>query len=200
MISGYSAAKRLLEEKPKWFPIVLETLEAAKKYREFAGSWVLRKIKEKGEIYPLGPGLRTFVAFGILKRTETAGSGRRAYYVMLDPEGVERALKEAYKDEMLKVSKTVKEEKLSGADTLKLVKEVKKNRFGNIMELDLTEFNKRKDLTSKVIDNGSLFLDDLQKIKNLDGSEILKEERDRLARTLNSIVLKIKNITKGLNL
>ncbi|MHB8280373.1 MAG: hypothetical protein ACYDIA_22385 [Candidatus Humimicrobiaceae bacterium] len=200
MISGYSAAKRLLEEKPKWFPIVLETLEAAKKYREFAGSWVLRKIKEKGEIYPLGPGLRTLVAFGILKRTETARSGRRAYYVMPDPNGVERALKEAYKDDVLKVSKIVKEEKLSGADTLKLVKEVKKNRFGNIIEFDLTEFNKRKNLTSKVIDNGSLFLDDLEKIKNLDGSEILKEERDRLARTLNSIVLKIKNIIEGLNL
>ncbi|NQT67227.1 MAG: ParB/RepB/Spo0J family partition protein, partial [Actinobacteria bacterium] len=104
------------------------------------------------------------------------------------------------KDEILKVSKIVKEEKLSGADTLKLVKEVKKSRFGNIAEFDLTEFNKRKNLTSKVIDNGSLFLADLEKIENLDGSEILKEERDRLARTLNSIVLKIKNIIEGLNL
>ena len=104
------------------------------------------------------------------------------------------------KDEILKVSKIVKEEKLSGADTLKLVKEVKKSRFGNIAEFDLTEFNKRKNLTSKVIDNGSLFLADLEKIENLDGSEILKEERDQLARTLNSIVLKIKNIIESLNL
>lgn len=109
MISGYSATKRLLEEKPKWFPIVFETLEAAKKYREFAGSWVLREIREKGEFYPLGPGLRTLAAFGILKRTETTRSGRRAYYIMSDPEGVERALKE--------------------------VKKVKKTRFGNLEEL-----------------------------------------------------------------
>jgi len=104
------------------------------------------------------------------------------------------------KDEMLKISKIVKEEKLSGDETLKLVKEVKKSRFGNIAEFDLTEFNKRKNLTSKVIDNGWLFLTDLEKIENLDGSEILKEERDRLARTLNSIVLKIKNIIERLNL
>jgi len=113
-----------------------------------------------------------------------------------------RALKKLKdnKDEMLKVSKIIKDEKLSGDETLKLAKEVKKSRFGNIIEFDLTEFNKRKNLTSKVIDNGSLFLADLEKIENLDGSELLKEERDRLAKTLNSIVLKIKNIIERLNL
>jgi len=113
-----------------------------------------------------------------------------------------RALKKLKdnKDEMLKVSKIIKDEKLSGDETLKLAKEVKKSRFGNIIEFDLTEFNKRKNLTSKVIDNGSLFLADLEKIENLDGSELLKEERDQLARALNSIVLKIKNIIERLNL
>jgi len=110
-----------------------------------------------------------------------------------------RKLKDS-KDEILKVSKIVKDEKLSGDETLKLAKEVKKSRFGNIIEFDLTEFKKRKNLTSKVIDNGSLFLGDLEKIENLDGSELLKEERDQLARTLNSIVLKIKNIIERLNL
>ena len=110
-----------------------------------------------------------------------------------------RKLKDS-KDKILKVSKIVKDEKLSGDETIKLAKEVKKSRFGNIIEFDLTEFKKRKNLTSKVIDNGSLFLGDLEKIENLDGSELLKEERDRLARTLNSIVLKIKNIIERLNL
>ena len=103
-------------------------------------------------------------------------------------------------DEMLNVSKIVKEEKLSGDETIKLVKEVKKSRFGNITDFDLTEFNKNKILASKVIDSGNLFLDDLEKIKNLKVSEILKEERDQLARTLNGVVLKIKNIIEGLNL
>jgi ParB family transcriptional regulator, chromosome partitioning protein len=113
-----------------------------------------------------------------------------------------RALKKLKdnKDEMLKVSKIIKDEKLSGDETLKLAKEVKKSRFGKITDFDLTEFNKRKNLTSKVIDNGSLFLADLEKIENLDGSELLKEERDQLARALNSIVLKIKNIIERLNL
>jgi hypothetical protein len=136
MISGYGATKRLLEEEPRWFQVVLETLEAAKKYGEFAGSWVLRNIREKGEIYPLGPGLRKLSAFGILKRTETTRSGRRAYYVMPDPNGVERALKEFYKGDMIKVAK---ESQLSGDDTLKLAKEVKKikkSRFGNLEDLE----------------------------------------------------------------
>ena len=199
MVSGYSATKRLLGEKPKWFPIVLETLGAAKKYEEFAGSWVLREVREKKEFYPLGPGLRALVAFGILKRTETSRSGRRAYYVMPDPKGVERALKEVREDDVLKVSKLVKEEKLSGDETIKPVKEVKKSRYGKI-DFDLTEFNKMKILTDKVIDNGWLFLDDLEKIEKLDGSELLKEERDQLARTLNGIVIKIKNIIERLNL
>lgn len=73
----------------------METLAAAKKYKEFAGCWVLKKIKEKREFYPVGPGLKKLAAYGILKRTETTRSGRRAYYIMPDPEGVGRALKEA---------------------------------------------------------------------------------------------------------
>jgi len=95
MISGYSATKRLLEEKPEWYPTLLETLAAAKKYKEFAGCWVLKIVKEKREFYPAGPGLKKLAAYGILKRTETTRNGRRAYYVMQDPEGVEKALKEA---------------------------------------------------------------------------------------------------------
>ena len=108
MISGYGATKKLLEEKPEWFPIISEALEATKKYEEFAGSWVLREIREKGKYYPLGPGLKTLTASGILERTQTSRSGRRAYYVMPDPEGVGRALGE--------------------------VKKIKKARFGNIVQ------------------------------------------------------------------
>ena len=107
------------------------------------------------------------------------------------------------KDEMLKVSKIVKENKLSGDETLKLAQKVKKNRFGSRDEVEpeaFTESKKRQNQTGEVIENGRLFLADLEKIENLDGSELLKEERDSLARTLNSIVLKIKNIIEGLNL
>ena len=111
MVSGYSAAKKLMEEKPEWYPIVSESLKAAKKYGEFAGSWVVKEIREKGETFPFGPGLKTLAAIGILKRTETTRSGRRAYYIMPDPEGVERALGE--------------------------VKKIRKTRFGNIEEDDI---------------------------------------------------------------
>lgn len=107
------------------------------------------------------------------------------------------------KDEMLKVSKIVKENKLSGDETLKLAQKVKKNRFGSRDEVEpeaFTESKKRQNQTGEVIENGRLFLADLEKIENLDGSELLKEERDSLAKTLNSIVLKIKNIIEGLNL
>ena len=89
MVSSYGAVKKLLEEKPEWFPIVSEALKAALKYEEFAGSWVLRGVKEKA--LP-GPGLRTLAAFGILKRTVTSRGGRRAYYIMPNPDGVQRAL------------------------------------------------------------------------------------------------------------
>lgn len=117
MVSGYSATKRLFEEKPGWSPIVSEALEASRKYGEFAGSWVVSEVREKGKNFLLGPGLRTLAAFGILERTQTSRSGRRAYYVMPDPEGVERALKEF---------------NLSVNEKVKLEKEVKKSRFGNL--------------------------------------------------------------------
>lgn len=94
MTSGYSGTKRLLEKKPEWFPVVKESLEASKKYREFAGKWILENLREKKKDYPIGPGLKTLSAFGILKRTNTSRGGRRAYYVMPDPSGVEKALKE----------------------------------------------------------------------------------------------------------
>lgn len=107
------------------------------------------------------------------------------------------------KDEMLKVSKIVKENKLSGDETLKLAQKVKKNRFGSRDEVEpeaFTESKKRQNPTGEVIENGRLFLADLEKIENLDGNELLKEEGAQLAKTLNSIVLKIKNIIERLNL
>jgi len=91
---SYAGVKRLAEERPDWIPIVKECLECAQKYKKFAGSWVLRSLKEKTKKKVWKPGLRTLVAYGILKKIDTSRSGRRAYYVMLDPEGVKRALQE----------------------------------------------------------------------------------------------------------
>ena len=107
------------------------------------------------------------------------------------------------KDEMLKVSKIVKENKLSGDETLKLAQKVKKNRFGSRDEVEpeaFTESKKRQNPTGEVIENGRLFLADLEKIENLDGRELLGEERAQLKEMLNTVVNKIKNIIESFNL
>lgn len=90
---SYSGVKRLAKEHPKWIPIVEECLECAKKYVEFAGSWVLNGVKKKKGIKWF-PGLRTLAAYGILKRTDVTRGGRRAYYIMPDIEGTKKALQE----------------------------------------------------------------------------------------------------------
>lgn len=86
---GYAGVKRLAEERKDWLPLVKASLECAKEYKEFAGSWVLSKAKVKWV-----PGLRSLATYGILKRIDTSRGGRRAYYIMPDPEGVEKALRE----------------------------------------------------------------------------------------------------------
>lgn len=91
---SYSGVKRLAEERPDWIPIVKECLICAQKYKEFAGSWVLKGLEEKTKERWWKPGLRTLVAYGILEHTKTRRGGRRAYYIMPDPEGTKKALQE----------------------------------------------------------------------------------------------------------
>ncbi len=95
---GYKGVKRLGREKPEWIPIVEACLEEAKESKgDFAGAWVLERAKKKGVSW--FPNLRTLVSYGILKRTDVTRGGRRAYYIMPDIEGVEKALKEIKKVE-----------------------------------------------------------------------------------------------------
>ena len=93
MSSGYNAVKRLARERPDWLPMVRACLEEVGETRgEFAGAWVLARAKRQG----IGwfPNLRLLVGYGVLKHEDTARGGRRAYYSMPDPAGVERALQE----------------------------------------------------------------------------------------------------------
>jgi hypothetical protein len=93
MLSGYNALKRLARERPTWIPIVESCLEEARQANgEFAGTWVLQRAKERGITW--FPNLRLLVSYGILKHEDTTRGGRRAYYTMIDPKGVEMALKE----------------------------------------------------------------------------------------------------------
>ncbi len=91
---SYACVKRLSEERPDWIPIVKECLECSQKYEEFAGSWVLSGLAEKRKEKVWKPGLRTLVAYGILEKVLTSRGGRRAYYIMPDPEGTKKALQE----------------------------------------------------------------------------------------------------------
>lgn len=93
MLSGYNALKRLARERPNWIPIVESCLEEAKHENgEFAGAWVLERAKRRGINW--FPNLRLLVSYGILRHEDTTRGGRRAYYTMPDPRGIEMALKE----------------------------------------------------------------------------------------------------------
>lgn len=91
--SGYSAVRRLARERPDWLPIVEACLEEARETKgEFAGAWVLETARRKGIEW--FPNLRLLVGYGILKHEDTTRGGRRAYYTMPDPQGIERGLQE----------------------------------------------------------------------------------------------------------
>ena len=90
--SGDKAVKRLAVERPSWLPIVKECLILSKEVTgDFAGAWVFQRTQKKGLTFP---NLRLLVSFGILKKEGTSRAGRRAYYSIIDPEGVEQALNE----------------------------------------------------------------------------------------------------------
>ncbi|MBW7996078.1 MAG: hypothetical protein FVQ81_05790 [Candidatus Glassbacteria bacterium] len=93
-MTGYEAVKKLASTYPDWIPLVEAALVVSKSCQgdQFAGRWVLNKMKEKG--IDRFPHLRRLVAFEILERKDVSRGGKRAYYTIPDPEGVERALKE----------------------------------------------------------------------------------------------------------
>lgn len=100
--SGYTGIMRLARERPDWLPIAEACVRCVKtSHGEFAGKWVLQQLGTEWAGLRFGdgkarwfPGLRTLVAYGILKHEDTVRGGRRAYYSMPDAEGVEEALKE----------------------------------------------------------------------------------------------------------
>ena len=94
-LSGYNAVRRFLREHPEkhWAEILRACLiEAERCHGEFAGAWVLQEAKKQGIDW--FPNLKPLVSYGVLTRTGGSRGGRRAYYVMPDPEGVKSALQE----------------------------------------------------------------------------------------------------------
>lgn len=60
--------------------------------KKIEAAWVLERSSKRGIRW--FPNLRLLVSYGILKHEDTTRGGRRAYYTMPDPEGVEKALRE----------------------------------------------------------------------------------------------------------
>lgn len=94
--NGYEGVIALLREHPEWIGIVKASLEEARSIKSggFAGAWVLNRARKYHGISWV-PNLRKLSSYGILEKDgESSRGGRRAYYVMPDPDGVERALSE----------------------------------------------------------------------------------------------------------
>ena len=95
--SGYEAVKRLAEDHPGWLVVVEAALEVSKSTvssNRLPGSRVWKRTMVKGIKWKLTNFTR-LVKYGILERQgEATRGGRRRYYSMPDPEGVERALRE----------------------------------------------------------------------------------------------------------
>jgi hypothetical protein len=95
-VNGRDAVKRLVGDHPEkeWLLIVRACLAQAERTRgEFAGAWALQEANKLGVEW--FPNLRPLVSCGVLRKTGGSRGGRRAYYVMPDPEGVKRALEES---------------------------------------------------------------------------------------------------------
>lgn len=90
---------RLAFEQPDWVPVLQAACEQARASEpyggEFAGSWVLQKMKEQTGEPAWRPGLRLLVGYGLLEKSgESTRGGRRAYYRMPYRTGIEEALEE----------------------------------------------------------------------------------------------------------
>lgn len=93
--NSYEAVVSLLREHPEWKGMIVAALEEAQtiKSGRFAGKWVLERARKYGVTWV--PNLKKLVAYGILvKEGDSTQGGRRAYYAMPDPAGVEQALKD----------------------------------------------------------------------------------------------------------
>jgi hypothetical protein len=105
MLTTRDAIRTISFEHPDWIPIVRSCLRLARRTGEtgFAGRWVLNDLRNEGRWAGLVregtkqlwfPGLTMLVRYGILQHRLTTRAGRRAYYTMVDPDGVESALSE----------------------------------------------------------------------------------------------------------
>ena len=108
------------------------------------------------------------------------------------------------KDKLLEVSKTIKEEKLSGDKTLKLAKEVK-SRFGSY-KLDLAQGNSIessiKNPLSEVINTCQTFLSAIKDLRTnfAPEKEITGDDKKELKEMLDAVTRQIEDFNRTYNL
>jgi ParB family transcriptional regulator, chromosome partitioning protein len=108
------------------------------------------------------------------------------------------------KDKLLEVSKTIKEEKLSGDKTLDLAKEVK-NRFGSY-RLDLAQenpiSNPKQNPFSKIINTCQTFLSAIKDLRNKNAlaEELTVEHKKELKEMLDAVTRQIEDYIKTYDL
>jgi len=95
-ISTDQKVRRFAAEHPDWLPVLDAAVTVAASVEEqggeFAGAWVLGKLRERGTLSWV-PNLRILVTYGLIEKSgPSTRGGRRAYYRMPDRTGVEEAL------------------------------------------------------------------------------------------------------------
>jgi hypothetical protein len=88
--------RRLAIEHPEWLPVLEAAVAVAAEVEanggEFAGAWVLDRLRRRG-LHQWIPNLRILVTYGLIEKSgASTRGGRRAYYRMPDRAGVENAL------------------------------------------------------------------------------------------------------------
>ncbi len=96
LITSEDAVRRLAIEHPEWLPVLEAAVTVAEHAEahggEFAGSWVLMELQQRGGPRWV-PNLRILVSHGLLeKHGASTRGGRRAYYRMPDREGIAAAI------------------------------------------------------------------------------------------------------------
>ncbi len=85
----YSAVMLLAEERPDLLPLVAAAHRIVVQHgNQFSGSSVLTAARG------IAPNLRPLSLRGIVEKTGGSKQGHRAFYRLVDPPGVERALRE----------------------------------------------------------------------------------------------------------
>ena len=79
----------LIKNNPQWGPILRVCIDRSKRTKNhFAGAWVFWGLKERGIKPPNN--LRKLLSVGILVKTKSARTGKRAYYKMADTSAIDR--------------------------------------------------------------------------------------------------------------